>query len=464
MNYRLFGNGLLLVFLLWLPAPDARSQPGPLTLGEAVRQASEKYPAVRVSLERVSAAAAGINLARTAFLPRADFLAELNRATHNNIFGLLIPQPMSVIPSMSGPVLLTNNLNNVWGTAVGVLVNWEPFDFGLRKANVGVAESARNQAKAEVEVTRFQVEAAAADAFLTLLAGEQTVVPARAAVERARVLDQVVEALARNDLRPGADASRSRAELALARTQLVQAEEAAEVARAALAQLLGLTPAAVRVTPGPLLGIPPAALPGTVPVAQHPMAVAQARAVEQVRARERVLERSYYPKFNLQGTVYARGSGAQPDGTTGGAASGLGPNIQNWAAGMSVSFPVFDLPAIRAKREIEASNERAESARYAQLLQDLNGQLEKAQATLAGARRVIENTPIQLEAARATEQQATARYKAGLANIVEVAEAQRLLTQAEIDDALARLGVWRARFGVAAAQGDLTPMLQLASQ
>jgi outer membrane protein TolC len=77
---------------------------------------------------------------------------------------------------------------------------------------------------------------------------------------------------------------------------------------------------------------------------------------------------------------------------------------------------------------------------------------------------VIENTPIQLEAARATEQQATARYKAGLANIVEVAEAQRLLTQAEIDDALARLGVWRALFGVAAAQGDLTPMLQLASQ
>ena len=40
-------------------------------------------------------------------------------------------------------------------------------------------------------------------------------------------------------------------------------------------------------------------------------------------------------------------------------------------------------------------------------------------------------------------QQATARYQSGLGNIDEVAEAQRLLTQAEIDDALARLSVWR---------------------
>jgi hypothetical protein len=45
-----------------------------------------------------------------------------------------------------------------------------------------------------------------------------------------------------------------------------------------------------------------------------------------------------------------------------------------------------------------------------------------------------------------------------------VAEAQRLLTQAEIDDSLARLSVWRALVGVAAAQGDLTPVLSLAGK
>ena len=48
----------------------------------------------------------------------------------------------------------------------------------------------------------------------------------------------------------------------------------------------------------------------------------------------------------------------------------------------------------------------------------------------------------------------------GLANVIEVAEAQRILTQAEIDDALAKLGVWRALLGAAVASGDLQPFLQ----
>ena len=56
-------------------------------------------------------------------------------------------------------------------------------------------------------------------------------------------------------------------------------------------------------------------------------------------------------------------------------------------------------------------------------------------------------------------QQASARYQAGLSSIDAVAEAQRLLTQAEIDDALARLGVWRGLLAVASAAGDIQPFL-----
>jgi outer membrane protein TolC len=43
---------------------------------------------------------------------------------------------------------------------------------------------------------------------------------------------------------------------------------------------------------------------------------------------------------------------------------------------------------------------------------------------------------------------------------VEVAEAQRILSQAEIDDALAKLDIWRALLGIATAAGDLQPFLQ----
>src|SRR5260370_1356307 len=130
------------VLILMFVRDFGLAQATALTIDQAVQQAVDKYPAVRSSLEQVSAAAAGINLARTAYLPRADFLGQVNRATHNNVFGMVLPQ--SILPSLSGPVLGTNSLSNVWGTAVGSLVSWEPFDFGLRKANVDIATSVRD--------------------------------------------------------------------------------------------------------------------------------------------------------------------------------------------------------------------------------------------------------------------------------------------------------------------------------
>jgi outer membrane protein TolC len=79
---------------------------------------------------------------------------------------------------------------------------------------------------------------------------------------------------------------------------------------------------------------------------------------------------------------------------------------------------------------------------------------------MEGARRVAENTPIQLASARVLEQQARARYDAGLATIIEVADSQRLLLQAEVGDAVARLDLWRARLAEAAARGDLSDLLR----
>ncbi len=440
-------------------------QQNALTINQAVQEALARYPAVRVSAENLSAASAAIELARASYLPRADFVGQVARATHNNVFGLVLPQTtLPVLSGISGPVLGTNSLDSVWGTAVGALVSWEPFDFGLRKAGVQLARSGEGVAGTQVEATKLQVGVAAADAFLTLLAAQQTVAAAQAGVDRAKSLDDVVEALARSELRPGADASRARAELSLAQIQLIRAQEAVDVGKAALARLLGRAPGSLQLDSGPLLRMPPVAAGGEVPAAAHPFALAQKAAVDQARAREKVLARSYYPRFTLQGTVYARGTGIQPDGTTGGFASGLGPNVQNWALGITVTFPALDLFGIRARKKIEFFNERAEAARYDKVIQDLQGEQEQAKATLAGALRVAENTPVQLEAARTSMQQASARYKAGLASIVEVAEAQRLLTQSEIDDSLARLAVWRARLALSTAQGDLGPFLQMAAK
>jgi outer membrane protein TolC len=94
----------------------------------------------------------------------------------------------------------------------------------------------------------------------------------------------------------------------------------------------------------------------------------------------------------------------------------------------------------------------------------LQEQFAQARAALHATRTIAENTPVELAASRTAMAQANARYKAGLSPIDEVAQAQRLLVQAEIDDAIARLNVWRAFLQLQAVRGDLEPFLQAASQ
>jgi outer membrane protein TolC len=427
----------------------------PLTLNDAVRAAAG-YPSVTASKEQIAAADSAIALANTSYLPKVDGVAQLNRATRNNVFGLLLPQ--SPFPSISGLVLGTNDLTNVWGSAVGVTASWEPFDFGLRRANVAVARSGRDRATATVTRSVFELQAMVADAFLTVLAADRAVELARAAVERATVLERSVRALTNSGLRPGGDLSRAQAERAIAETQVAQAEQNAAVARATLSQLIGQPVTAVAT--GHLLDLPTPQMPTNI--VEHPLIREHLALINEIKAREHALDRSYFPKFYLQAATYARGTGARTDGTTGNAASGLGPNFQNWAVGMSVSFSVMEFKSLRARKGIESANERAAEARRQTTVRELDGQRNRAQAQIEGARRIAALTPLQRKSALETLEQTTARYKAGLIPIVEVADSQRLVTQTEIDDVLARLNVWRALLAAAAAAGNLDPFLAAA--
>ena len=249
--------GILVVVMTSHPYGQSQS-PGQLTndavsltLDQAVEFALSHYPAVKAVLAQAAASHSGVDLARTAYLPRTDLVWQANRATRNNVFGLFFPQPIPL--PISGPVLGTNNGTNVWGTATGFLFNWEPFDLGLRKAQVGTARAQEAQAKTAIEVTRQDVAVAAADGFLTLLASQQAVRVAQASVDRARVLANTIDVLVKNELRPGADASRAKAELAAAETQLIQAQQSEQISRATLAQLLGVAGTTVTIKEGPLL-------------------------------------------------------------------------------------------------------------------------------------------------------------------------------------------------------------------
>jgi outer membrane protein len=436
------------------PAPPSF----PMTFQQAIQYAIDNYPAIRASMARISAQQSGVDLAQTAYLPRLDWSIQVNRATRNNVSGLLIPGTLN--PPISGPVSDTTSSSAIWGSANAFLLSWEAFDFGLRGASVDFAQTLVTRATAGAELTRLEVGIGTADAYLRLAAAQETVRAARANLERQQVFADSVAVLVKNQLRPGADDSRARAELAAARILLIQAEQAEQIARANLAQWLGVTVPAVQIAGGALLEMPPPQPVALVTAAAHPLAEVQMATVESSRALQNVLGHSYFPRINFQTAYSLRGTGATASGTTLGGSDGLGFDTPNWAAGITATFPLFEWFPLRERRRIEAHAERAEVATYDRIVQQLTAQSEQARAEMEGARRVAENTPIQLASARVLEQQSRARYDAGLATIIEVADSQRLLLQAEVGDAVARLGVWRALLADTAARGDVSELLK----
>jgi outer membrane protein len=437
----------------------AEATANPLTLEQVIAAATANYPAIRAAEAQQRAAHEAVAVAKTAYLPRTDILWQTDRATANNVLGLTLPQP--VIPSVTGTILPADGARSAWNSTGGALVSWQPFDFGARGAKVEVARQGSEAAKQAFALTQLQVSANAGSAFFDLAGAEQLVTVAQANVRRYESFDRVVHVLVDNTLRPGADSSQADAQLALARNQLIQAETQVAVKRAALTEYLQTKDRQTEVDASGLLAARPTTDIATATEASHPFVLEEHALTLQQEAQKRFLDRSYVPVFSTSGVVFGRGAGTSTTGPFPGGTAGLALDTLNWAAGVQVTFSAFDFFNLRDQRRLQQANVQAEHARLDQADSDVTAAVLQAQATLSGARKLSANTPIELTAAQASEQQQHARYRSGLATVVDVAAAEGVLAQAEGDDAIARLGVWRAELGVAVAQGDLQPFLQL---
>jgi outer membrane protein len=459
---RTLSSFVLCGLLVAAPSTEAQTRsaaPPVLTLGGALDYAVEHYPTVRAALEEVNASTASVDVARGAYLPRLDSMWQSNRATANNVFGQLLPQ--AVIPAMSGPVLPSASAQSVWGSAAGALFSWEPVDLGLRRAMVASAEAVVAHARAAEGLTRLDVQNAAGSAFLGVVVAQRAAEAAQADFDRRDVLRRVVQTLVDNQLRAGAEASRADAERAAAETRLIQARQMVAIAQTTLARVLGIGGGTVAIDASALGGLPNIEIDNTPPAA-HPLPQLHQAAVEQARAQETVLARTDLPRVYLQSAVFARGSGAKVNGVLEDGTDGLGLDRANWAAGLQVIVPnLFDFATLRARKTAAAASTRAEAARYDEAVMAVSSEQEIAAATLRASRAVAANTPIQLAAAQQSEAQARARYQAGLTSLIEVADAQNLLAQAEIGDQLARIDVWRALFAQAVAADRVSEFLRV---
>lgn len=439
-------------------SPCLAGEPAPvrLTLEQAVEYALSRQPSLRAAGATEAQTQAGLEYSRANYLPEFDLSAQETRATANNVPGLFLNTP-------DFPVIEENRNggvfgSNAWNSQTSLFVSKDVVGLLREMALVDVALARRESARAGLDAQKLKVAFAAADAFMGEVAAAQTVRATQAGVARARVFAVAVKGLVSSGLRPGADASRADAELALALNQDILAKQAERVARATLVEALGGIDDSVRLVNGKLLE-----MPANAPTPDHaspidPFLREALADISAARSSKRAARFEYLPRVDLVAGIFQRDSGFTI-GSVPGPGNGLLPNTTNWAAGIVVTVPIKGLFQARADVHAEAANEELTRARYDQVTLAIQKQIDSARAILEGARQVAANTPAELAAARATQLQESARYRAGLATVVDVAEANRILTQAEVDDAVARVNVWRAMLLLARAVGEFGPLL-----
>jgi outer membrane protein TolC len=431
------------------------------TLEDAISLASQNYPAIKAAHERALAEKGGTSLAKTEYLPRINFMIQESRATTNNIPTVLFPQ--TTIPVITHPEAGGTRFKGFWLDNFGTLFDWEPFDFGLRPANVKLAQTRFSEATARTELTRFDACLSAADAYLIALAAKETVLAFQAKLRRMEAFSLVVHALVDAGLKPGVDASRADAEVAQAKVEVIESQRLSDLSLIHLAETLGIETMQVQIkSDGLTSGIPPPEIFVQPDFNKHPLIILSNSAINTVQSRIHVLDKTYYPRFFLLAAIDGRGFGGQHFGQPIG--GGILPQVANWAVGLRISFEAMDIFAIKAKRRIEVHNRQAERANLQLNLLNLREKEANARVMIERARQVAANTPLFVEAAKETEMRSKERYKVGLNTIVDVTESERLLAKAQVDNAVAQVGVWRGELAQAAALGDLKPFVNLVTR
>ena len=93
----------------------------------------------------------------------------------------------------------------------------------------------------------------------------------------------------------------------------------------------------------------------------HPALVEQRRPVEEAVARLHALDRELVPAIHDTGLQLCPGHRRESRRHDRWRVAGIGPNIQNWALGMTVTFPALELPSLRARKAVEQARSSREA-------------------------------------------------------------------------------------------------------
>ncbi len=438
---------IALFFTLVILPADAQQQP--VTLHQLLQQAETNYPALQASKLATDAAKNNVAFIRNSAIPSLDASYQLNYATHNNISGMVYPQ--YILP-ISGPPSATNNLSGVFGSATGLLLNWQPVTFGQRESQIAFAETGVKQAQALLANDILQHKIRLANAYLDLLTATDLQKVYDQNIQRSTEILNNARVLVLAGIRPGVDTALFASELSKAKLEWINGDKNREATSVQLKQL-----AFSKELPGMNDSSYFHRLPSNFTVTDtitHPLAAVYHSFLLSDQARRTSTAKSSNPTLGVWGTTYARGSGVQSDGSTK-SLDGLGLQRINYGLGIQLSMPLLQSVKIKPQLAQQDIQIKSDKLKLDDITLQINSQIQTAETLISHALTAVKENRNQLQAALFAYQTMLSRYNAGLANYADVVQVQYNLAKAESEDKLTYMAVWKALLYKAAAAGNL---------
>ena len=444
---------LLAVMVLMMPCSQLLAQSPTDTLIEikgAIQLAEQRYHLLKSVKYEADAATSHVDVVRYNWLPTIDASYQAGMGTANNLTGIFYPG--NILP-MTGPPSASNDYKPVTGSAASILINWQAASFGQKGAQTGVALAEANTKKMQWQQVLFQQKITVISAYLDLLLAYDLVAIHKTNIRRVEASLYQSRVLANTGLKPGVDTALFLSELSKANIDFLQAKKQLQVNQLLLAQLIVTDALPVPADSNFLTRLPIAAGQNDSSLSKVPVIQLSRSEFLLSQSREQLLKKSWYPKLNVWGTGFARGSGFETTGNTK-TWDGLGLNRFNYGAGLQLVFPLMKYGEIKKQLQQQNLLSQAAAERIEENKTSLTVQQKIAAATFSNSLAVATETIQQLKSAQYAFNAMQIRYNTGLVGFSDLIQAQYNLLKAELDLKRAHWDAWKALLLQAAVKGD----------
>lgn len=417
----------------------------PLSLKRAVEiaLAPDGSPRVALAEESIRQARTGVAQARAAFLPDIEAsVTDQNETVNLRSFGLNIqvPIPGFTFPTVVGPFTVFD---------ARATVQQSVFDFSsIRKYQSSKAAVSAN--KADADTTKNQVSDAVARAYLACLRADAKLATERANVELSDALLQLANRQKTAGTGIGIEVTRAQVQLANDRQQLIVSENDRRRAVLQLMRAMGLNlDARIEFTDRlEYKAVDVGSMEAALEKARNERAElkAQARREEVARLNYGSVKAERLPSISAFGNY----------GSTGSEIIGAVPTRDY---GISLKVPIFDGGRKDARRAESLSELRQEQIRTRDIKQQVDLDVRLALDSVRSAASQVAAARDGLGLAENELAQARRRYEGGVANSIEVTDAQTRLDRARDNQIAALYNYNLARLDLATATGSIAEYL-----